>query len=267
MTIYKKIKKHIVLSFCLLICISFSFAQSSSLYEHKEFVSNSDTLQYRILYPKNFSENIQYPVVLFLHGSGERGSDNNKQLIHGSKLFLNDMNRGAFPAIVVFPQCPQSSYWSNVTVDRSTNSNSLVFPLDAPPTRPLSMVIELMEEFLGKPYVDKNRIYVGGLSMGGKGTFELLYRRPNMFAAAFTICGGSNPEMVKAYASKTELWVFHGAKDDIVDPQFSIQMVAAYLSEGGKPNFTLYAHDDHNSWDSAFAEPKLLPWLFSKSKN
>ncbi|HMC01708.1 MAG TPA: hypothetical protein VKN14_11800, partial [Flavobacteriaceae bacterium] len=99
-----------------------------------------------------------------------------------------------------------------------------------------------------------------------KGTFEILYRKPDMFTAAFAICGAGNPETVKTYANKTELWVFHGAKDDVTNPQFSIDMVSAYLKAGGNPNFTLYADDNHNSWDSAFAEPELLPWLFSKSK-
>ncbi|MCF7560450.1 phospholipase [Sabulilitoribacter multivorans] len=237
------------------------------MYEHKEFISNTDTLQYRILYPKNFSENIQYPVVLFLHGAGERGSDNNKQLIHGSKLFLNDMNRGAFPAIVIFPQCPKNDYWAYVSMNRTTKPITIEFPLDLPPTLPLKLVMLMMEDYMSKPYVNRDKVYVGGLSMGGMGTFEILYRKPDMFAAAFAICGGGNPEGAKAYANKTELWVFHGAKDDVVDPQLSVQIVSAYLNAGGKPNFTLYADDNHNSWDSTFAEPKLLPWLFSKSKN
>ena len=102
--------------------------------------------------------------------------------------------------------------------------------------------------------------------MGGMGTFEILYRKPETFAAAFAICGGGNAETVSKYASNTPLWVFHGAKDDLVDPQLSIAMVSADLKAGGKPNFNLYADANHNSWDSAFAEPQLLPWLFSKSK-
>ncbi len=231
------------------------------------FVSKQDTLRYRMLLPKNFSKDKLYPVVLFLHGSGERGNDNQLQLVHGSKLFLNQMNRDAFPAIVIFPQCKKNSYWSNAIVNRNTKPIELDFPLDAPPTKPLSLVMQLMEDFISKPFVNKDKIYVGGLSMGGMGTFEILYRQPDMFAAAFTICGGGNPEGVKVYAKKTELWVFHGANDDVVSPQLSVNMVNAYLNAGGKPNFSLYADDDHNSWDSAFAEPQLLTWLFSKSKN
>jgi predicted peptidase len=94
-----------------------------------------------------------------------------------------------------------------------------------------------------------------------------VYKNPNLFAAAFIICGAGNPEATKAYAKTTPLWVFHGAKDDVVNPQSSVSMVSGILKYGGKPNFNLYAKDGHNSWDSAFAEPQLLPWLFSNKKD
>jgi predicted peptidase len=104
-----------------------------------------------------------------------------------------------------------------------------------------------------------------GLSMGGMGTFELLSRKPDVFAAAVAICGGGDPDSVTEYASEVPLWAFHGAKDNVVAPQQSITMVSALLKEGGLPRFTLYDDADHNSWDPAFAEPGLLPWLFSHS--
>ncbi|TVZ57850.1 phospholipase/carboxylesterase [Flavobacteriaceae bacterium MAR_2010_105] len=246
--------------------VNASFAQDQKLYERKQFVSGSDTLNYRIMLPKKFDDTKQYPVVLFLHGAGERGSDNNIQLVHGSSLFAHRKTRKKFPAIVIFPQCPKNDFWANASVDRSTKPISLNFPLDNEPTTSLKLVMELMESYMNKAYVKKDQIYVGGLSMGGMGTFELLYRKPDVFAAAFTICGAGNPKATGTYAKKTELWVFHGAKDDIVNPQLSIDMVSGILQAGGTPNFTLYANDNHNSWDSTFAEPELLPWLFSKSK-
>ncbi|HNU60200.1 MAG TPA: prolyl oligopeptidase family serine peptidase, partial [Aquaticitalea sp.] len=134
------------------------------------------------------------------------------------------------------------------------------------PTKALTLVMQLMDEMLTKTYINKQQVYVGGLSMGGMGTFEILSRKPDMFAAAFAICGGGSTQDAKNYAATTSLWIFHGAKDDVVIPQHSIDMVTAILNYGGKPNFTLYADDNHNSWDSAFNEPKFLPWLFSKSK-
>lgn len=262
--VYSKNIKVLVL---ILIFFGIKLHAQETLYKAENFIKNQDTLRYRIMLPENFDTTKQYPIILFLHGAGERGKDNNKQLTHGSKLFADKMNRGAFPAIVIFPQCPQDDYWANVAVDRSTKPLTLSFPTEAPPTKALSLTMLLMEDFLSKPYANKQKVYVGGLSMGGMGTFEILHRKPDMFAAAISICGGGNPDGVKAYANKTELWVFHGAKDDVVDPQLSIQMVSAYLKAGGKPNFTLYANDNHNSWDAAFAEPQLLTWLFSKSKN
>jgi len=241
-------------------------AQHQDLYGTKTFINNLDTLNYRILYPKNFSENKQYPLVLFLHGAGERGSNNTSQLAHGSKLFASDENRDAFPAIVIFPQCPQDDYWANASVDRTTQPLTLKFANGGEPTKALSLVIKLMDDMVAKPFVNKQQIYVGGLSMGGMGTFEMLSRKPAMFAAAFAICGGGNTEAAKTYATTTELWIFHGAKDDVVIPQLSVDMVSAILKYGGTPNFALYADANHNSWDAAFAEPELLPWLFSKSK-
>lgn len=251
----------------LLLSAQFVEAQVKSEFSKEYYVKDDDTLQYRMLLPKDFSENKQYPIVLFLHGAGERGNDNAKQLIHGSKLFADNNNRENFPAIVIFPQCPNADYWSNAKVNRKTHPITLKYPMKAPPTKSLNLVMELMEDYLKRPYVDRNKIYVGGLSMGGMGTFEILYRKPQMFAAAFAICGGGNPKTVNKYANTTDLWVFHGANDDVVNPQLSVAMVSAFLKAGGKPNFTLYAKDNHNSWDSAFAEPELLPWLFSKSKH
>lgn len=239
-------------------------SQNQALFSKEHYIVGNDTLSYRMLLPKDFDKSKQYPLVLFLHGAGERGSDNAKQLTHGSELFVK--NRDSFPAVVIFPQCPQKDYWANATVDRSTRPITLNFPLDIEPTTAMTLVMKLMEDMAFKSYVDKKQIYVGGLSMGGMGTFEILYRKPEMFAAAFAICGAGNPEATEKYAKTVPMWIFHGANDDVVNPQASVEMVAGLLRFGGKPNFSLYAKDNHNSWDSAFAESELVPWLFSNSK-
>jgi predicted peptidase len=124
----------------------------------------------------------------------------------------------------------------------------------------------LVNKLLREGYIDKKKVYVGGLSMGGMGTFEILYRCPKTFAAAFPICGGGNSEYVGKYAKKVKIWAFHGAKDDVVPPKYSETMANAIKSNGGVIKFTIYPNDNHNSWDSAFAEPDLLPWLFSNIK-
>lgn len=108
-------------------------------------------------------------------------------------------------------------------------------------------------------------MYVGGLSMGGMGTFELVRRNPSLFAAAFPICGGAHPATAPLLL-KTNWWIFHGLKDDVVDPEFSKKMADAIERRGGQMRLSLFPNANHNSWDSAFAEKGLLPWLFSNHK-
>ncbi|MEW2921667.1 alpha/beta hydrolase-fold protein [Muricauda sp. ANG21] len=252
--------------FVLLLACNLIAAQWQSKYESKMLIDGNDTLHYRIMYPKNFHEGGNYPVVLFLHGAGERGNDNQSQLTHGGKLFATDYLQERYPAIVIFPQCPKESYWSNVDVDRSTYPVKLNFNYKDGPTKPMQMVLQLLESTIEAPYSNNDQVYVMGLSMGGMGTFELLSRKPNTFAAAIPICGGGDPESVSIYADKTPVWVFHGAQDNVVNPLQSMEMVSALLEAGAHPKFTVYDFANHNSWDPAFAEPDLLPWLFSNQK-
>jgi len=256
------------LFFYLIICFAVSklSAQNLEKYESKLFISGTDTLPYRILYPDGWDKSKKYPLVIFLHGSGERGNDNEAQLVHGGSLFLKPEVRQQFPAIIVFPQCQKKSFWSNVEMKVDQNGKQVFnFPKDAEPTKAMNLLIGLVEKLQKQSFTDKRKMYAGGLSMGGMGTFELLWRKPKMFAAAFAICGGGNVEHVKKYR-KVPLWIFHGEKDDVVLPVYS-EMIVNKLKEMGKePKFTLYPDANHNSWDSAFAEPDLLPWLFSKSR-
>lgn len=255
------------LTLCLLIFFSGALqAQKKEAFEREIYIRGKDSLNYRILYPENFDRKKEYPLVLFLHGAGERGSDNEKQLAHGSKLFLDEQNREKYPAIVIFPQCPQNDYWAKVDVKRSENGNAFHFDYAGEPNKALGLVINLLDSIAQKDFVNQNRVYAMGLSMGGMGTFEILYRKPKTFAAAIPICGGGDPETIKKYAKKVDLWVFHGAKDDVVPPSYSKEMVNALEARNANVKFTLYPEANHNSWDSAFAEPGLLEWLFSQSK-
>ncbi|WP_339647722.1 prolyl oligopeptidase family serine peptidase [uncultured Salegentibacter sp.] len=238
-------------------------AQENEAFKKELFIKNSDTLNYRILFPKDFSEEREYPVVLFLHGAGERGSDNEAQLTHGSKLFLEKQEE--FPAIVIFPQAPKEDYWAKVEVNRDSVPLQFNFMNKETATKSLQLVMELMDKMASKDYVNKDQIYVGGLSMGGMGTFEIIYKKPEMFAAAFAICGGANPEIAKEYPEGFNIWLFHGKKDDVVLPKYSEAMARSINHYGGNAKLSLYPDDNHNSWDSAFAEPNLLPWLFSHS--
>lgn len=257
--------KRIALIFTFCLIVSSAFAQNLSLFKKDNFIVGSDTLRYRILYPENFDTTKKYPIVLFLHGRGESGNDNEKQLTHGSKMFLTDSFRKNFPAIVIFPQCAEESYWSNVNIEEVSGKRFFAFQKGGEATKSMSLVLKFTDEFFNKPFADKTKIYVGGLSMGGMGTFEILRRRPNTFAAAVAICGGDNIANAKKY-KKVPLWIFHGGLDDVVNPQLSYNIFRELRNLGHEPKFTVYGKANHNSWDSTFAEPQLFPWLFSNHK-
>lgn len=250
-----------------LLMIPFSVvAQTREEFKRENFVQNSDTLNYRILYPKDFDKNKKYPLLLFLHGAGERGNNNVAQLTHGGDLFLQEEVREKFPALVIFPQAPKEDYWARVEVNREVKPFELNFKKEEGPTTSLQLVMALLNSITTEEFVDNNRIYVGGISMGGMGTYELIYRQPELFAAAFAICGGANPAIAQNYPEGFNIWIFHGEKDDIVPPAFSKEMARMINTHGGNAKLSLYPDDNHNSWDSALAEPYLLPWLFSITK-
>ncbi len=255
---------------CLLPALFFytASAQDLSTYKKNWFIQNGDTLPFRVLWPENYDSTQNYPLVLFLHGRGESGTDNEKQLVHGAKMFLLDSIRKNYPAIVVFPQCAENSYWSNVHTIASgskAGARSFYFVADGPPSKAMQLLLGLTEHLLQNYPVDKERIYVMGLSMGGMGTFELVRRKPETFAAAIPICGGAHPATARVMR-KTAWWIFHGGKDNVVLPEYSITMVEALKKQRSKVLFTLYPEANHNSWDPAFAEPLLMSWLFSKKK-
>lgn len=152
-------KKLFTLVFIL--CFYYSFTQDSTLYEKKEYTpGNGKVLPYRILYPEQYDKSKKYPLILFLHGAGERGSDNEKQLIHGGTLFIADSNHKKFPSFVVIPQCPTDSAWSSVKIDRSKTPLSFHFDYTAPETWPLNAAIKLVKKIVSEESVDKSRLYI-----------------------------------------------------------------------------------------------------------
>ncbi len=259
-------KKVLFISIALLLSFSLC-SQDRNLFEEQYFIQDEDTLRCRILTPQNFDIKKKYPLVVFLHGAGERGTDNIKQLDWGADLFLDSLNRIKFPAIIVFPQCPENEYWANVK--RSEQKDSLGgFTIDtlAKAGSTSAMVLKFIDTLLAHGGIDRTRVYLGGLSMGGFGTFEFLWRRSDLFAAAFPVCGGGSPEKTRLYAKKLPLWIFHGDADPIVPVQHSRRMVQAMKKTTVEVKYTEYPEVGHDSWKNAFAEPELLPWLFSKKK-
>ncbi|KQC29604.1 alpha/beta hydrolase-fold protein [Flagellimonas eckloniae] len=240
-------------------------AQDLSVYKKKVFVKNGDKMPYRIVFPKDYNPKEKYPLLFVLHGSGERGDDNESQLVHGSDLFLKEEVRNNHRAIVVFPQCAAGSSWAKVDVKGDIPNRKFVFYEDSEPTKDMLLLEGLIKDIRKTYRIDKNRIYVGGLSMGGMGTFELVRRNPKLFAAAFPICGGANPKISKKL-SNLDWWVFHGEADNVVPEKLSATMVKAMQDIGINVKYSVYPEVGHNSWDNAFSEPELLTWLFSKSR-
>jgi len=227
--------------------------------------SNNDSLMYRELLPENYNPQQKYPLVLFLHGAGERGSDNQAQLMHGSMMFTNPVNREKYPAIVLFPQCPQDYFWA---FERRPEGRFDVsaFPSDYNISSILQTVKDLLDQYIATGSVDTDRIYIMGLSMGGMGTFDLVCRFPDVFAAAIPICGGINPERLKSTAGKVKFRIFHGDKDTIVPVDNSRKAYCALKEYGAEVEYFEIVGCEHGSWNPAFNQSDFLSWLFQQKK-
>lgn len=202
----------------------------------------------------------KFPLVIFLHGAGERGDNNQAQLKHVMSRFVTRDMRNKYPAYMIVPQCPKEKAWSNF--DRGNQLR-----LKKNPAEEGRLVMELLEEVLKKYPIDEQRIYIGGLSMGGFGTWDLVARYPDKFAAAFPICGGGDPTQAEKYLD-IPLWCFHGADDTVVPAELSRQMIQAIKAKGGSPIYTEFERTGHDSWSAAFDEnPFVYDWLFSQRKN
>jgi predicted peptidase len=179
------------------------------------------------------------PLLIFLHGMGERGNDLNLVKFHGPPSFLD--NKKDFPFICISPQCPDSVYWNE------------------------DLLLPFYDEIISKYPVDKNRIYITGLSMGGFGTWASVIAKPNLFAAAVPICGGGDPSKLESIKS-IPIWVFHGAKDDVVPLTRSQEMVDGLKKLGSNVKFTIYPETTHNSWTETYNNPELYDWLLQQKK-
>ena len=255
-----------LLLFSFFLC-NFIFSQDNNVFLYKQFIDGQDTLNYRLLVPKDFEKSKKYPLHLFLHGYGERGSDNNLQLKYIAKLFTDKKNRSQYKSFAVLPQFPDGDSWTNREKVSSNNNMYYKFFENKKPTKSLSLVIKLMDSLVKTSNVNTERVYATGLSNGGMGTFEMLYRRPDMFAAATPICGGAQPETAKLFAKKTPVWIFHGSEDNVVHPLYSVKMVEAIIEAGGTPKFTLYDNVNHDSWLNAFKDKDFFKWIYSKNKS
>jgi len=216
-------------------------------------------LPYRLLKPLDYDPQQKYPLVLFLHGAGERGDDNALQLVHGARNFADPALRRRHPAFVMFPQCPGEKKWVEVPWDAKAHT----MPKD--PGETMHLVFETVDA-LGKEFsIDPQRIYGVGLSMGGYGVWDILQRRPQLLAAAVPICGGGDPAHAAAFKD-TPLWAFHGDSDPAVNVGRSREMIAALRAAGGHPIYTEYEGVGHDSWSATFDNRLVWDWLFAQRR-
>jgi predicted peptidase len=197
------------------------------------------TLDYLIYLPPDYGQKNNWPLLLFLHGAGERGSDLDLVKKHGPPKLIDRGN--AFPFIVVSPQCPKGRAW-----------------------QPMELTA-LLDDVIAKYKVDQDRICVTGLSMGGFGTWALAAYSPNRFAAIVPICGGGEPFWAKRLAH-LPVWVFHGAKDPGVPLRRSQEMVDALKKAGGNVKFTVYPEAGHDAWTATYDNPKVYEWLLQQKR-
>jgi predicted peptidase len=199
-------------------------------------------LNYRVLEPAD--QSTPQPLLLFLHGSGSRGDDNVAQLRGLPSQLIESEWRQRCPGFVLAPQCPPGSDWQ----------------------RELPALISLLDVWRNDPRVDRRRVYVTGLSMGGFGTWHLIAAKPDWLAAAVPICGGGDPDTA-AKLLPVPIWAVHGHEDKVVPPDQSRQMIDALRAAGGDPKYTQLPDVGHNCWTQAYRDPDgVLHWMHSQAK-
>ncbi len=236
----------------------------SGEFEKRTFKGASGkVLRYRLLKPEGYDPagSTAYPLVVFLHGAGERGDDNQAQLEEGVFEFAKPETRKKHPAFILAQQCPKNMSWGHI---KKIDGHLTLLKTDEP-TEPTGLVLELVDALPKEFRIDPKRVYLTGLSMGGFGTWDLLARQPGRFAAAIPICGGGIEETAPSFA-KVPIWVFHGAVDPDVEVELSRKMVDALHKAGAKPGYTEYPDVGHESWVPTYRNPEVLDWLFAQKK-
>jgi predicted peptidase len=256
----------VALPFLLILATALpSLARTQTGFLDRTVTISATTYRYQVYVPADFSKKKSWPVILFLHGAGERGSDGLIQTDVGIGHAIR-LKNSRFPFVVVMPQCLENKIWGEPDMQAQS----------------LAALEASIKEFRG----DRNRIYLTGLSMGGFGTWELAVSNPGRFAALVPICSGIRPQkdwpqlrvtpvddakITDPYAEvarrigNTPVWMFHGDADPAVPVAESRHMAEALKAANAKFKYTEYPGVGHNSWDQAYAEPDLVPWLLSQS--
>jgi predicted peptidase len=213
--------------------------------------------RYRLLAPAAPAAGERYPLVVFLHGAGERGRDNEKQLKYLPTWMAEPVLRERHPCFLLAPQCREGERWVDVSwADTKSTPQS-------PLTTDMLAAVAAMQYVISHEAVDPARIYLTGLSMGGYGTWDLAARQPERFAAILPICGGGD-EATAPRLAKLPIWCFHGDADTVVPVERSRTMIAAVRAAGGSPKYSELPGVGHDSWTPAYRDKAVLDWLFAE---
>ena len=221
--------------------------------------------RYRLLFPAGYREDAdtQYPLVLLLHGAGERGDDNRAQLRHGAAQFARADRQAAHPCFVVVPQVPRERRW--VDADWGQAGGRGTFPDQ--PSASMTAALGMVRQWIDTGRVEAERVYVTGLSMGGYGSWFAGAHANDLFAASVPICGGGDPGWAQRYG-KLPIWAFHGSEDRAVPVERSREMIAALRAAGHmpEPKYTEYEGGGHDVWTQTYQRDDLFEWLFAQRR-
>lgn len=217
---------------------------------HETLIRRKVRLSYLLHLPAGYEENRnqRWPLLLFLHGAGERGANLNRVAVHGPPRLVK--SNPEFEFILVSPQCPAGETWED------------------------DSLLALLEDIVRQYRVDESRLYLTGLSMGGYGTWSLGLKHPRRFAAIAPVCGGGSilPILIPASGNtaalrKLPIWAFHGAQDDVVPLQETERMITELRKIGNSPRITIYPHAGHDSWTETYANPELYKWFLQHRRS
>jgi predicted peptidase len=255
---------HWALSFSILGLPALSGADINDFQARSQKMAAGKTLVYRLFVPKNYQASKKYPLMLTLHGAGERGNNNTSQLVHDfNGMWASDSVQNPHPFFVVAPQCPMDSQWVNTPWSNGSYDVDKIAI-----SEPMKSVVAILDSLAKEFNLDGDRIYLSGISMGGYGTWYLAMKYPDRFAAIVPVCGAADPKKA-ASLSKLPIWTFHAEDDGVVPVKGTRDMVAALQTAGSKVKYTEYPKAlgiNHASWVPAGKTPELVPWVFQQSR-
>ena len=223
---------------------------------------NDETFRYRMMLPQSVEPEKTYPAILYLHGAGQRGDDNDQHLVFFPEVMAESGQRTKHPCFVIAPQCREDRQWVDVPWGDARST-----PMTEVPSAQLAVALKILDSVVANYPIDERRISLTGLSMGGYGSWEMAIRHPHRFAAAAPICGGGD-ETHAAVLAHLPINCWHGDADEAVPVTRSREMIEAIRAAGGSPEYHELPGVGHHSWEPAYsAAGGVIPWLLDQVRS